>query len=134
MEDRASIWIIRKFVVYLIKIIPMLLALLALLNTVFSYYGIDLPILSYLGGVSVLTLLLLYLLSYAFKFCMYHRLFLHYMTLNWILNIYDYHIGIPMSDKSVYIFYLVITGIFTFLALYYHQKCKKEGKLKNMFV
>ena len=109
-----------------IRIIPMLLALIALLNTVLSYMYIDLPILSYIGGVSVLPLVFLYLSSYAFQFCEYHRMFLHYVTLNWVLNIYDYYIGIPLSDKELLMMYLIITGIFMFIILYLHLK-----ELKN---
>jgi hypothetical protein len=86
----------------------------------------EVPLLSYIGGVSVLPLLFLYLSSYAFGFCSYHRMFLHYVSLNWVLNIYDYYIGIPLSDKELLLMYLIITGIFLFLILYLHQKSLKD--------
>ena len=109
-----------------IRIIPMLLALTALVNTILSYFGIDLPILSYIGGVSILPLLFLYLSSYAFEFCECHRMFLHYVSLNWVLNIYDYYIGIPVSDKSLFMMYMIITGIFLFIILYLHIKTPEK--------
>lgn len=115
--------------VWVIKVIPMLLALTSLLNTVLSYFGIDAVILSYIGGVSILPLLFLYLSSYVFRFCTYHRLFLHYVLLNWILNIVDYYWGIPVSDKNLFLLYMIITGVFLFLILYYHQKSLKKNKL-----
>ena len=118
-----------KLVVAVIRIIPMLLAAVALLNTVLSYFGIDAPILSYIGGVSLFPLVFLYLSSYAFKFCEYHRMFLHYVSVNWVLNIYDYYIGIPVSEKGILMLYAIITCIFLFLILYYHQKCRKDGTL-----
>lgn len=118
-----------KLVVAVIRIIPMLLAAVALLNTVMSYFGIDAPILSYIGGVSLFPLVFLYLSSYAFRFCEYHRMFLHYVSVNWILNIYDYYIGIPVSEKGIFMLYAIITCIFLFLILYYHQKCRKDGTL-----
>ena len=108
-----------------IKVIPMLLALTALLNTLLSYFYMEVPMLSYIGGVSILPLLFLYLSSYAFGFCSYHRMFLHYVSLNWVLNIYDYYIGIPLSDKELLLMYLIITGIFLFIILYLHQKSLK---------
>ena len=106
----------------------MLLALTALLNTLLSYFDIDVPLLSYIGGISLLPLLFLYLSSYVFKFCEYHRMFLHYVSVNWILNIIDYYWGIPVSNKSLFLLYMVITGIFLFLILYYHQKEVKKAR------
>lgn len=107
-----------KIELYLIKIIPMVFAGLSLLNTILSYFNIDLVILSYIGSVSVLTLLFMYLSSVVFRFCAYHRMFTHYTSVNWILNIIDYYIGIPISDRSLFIIYLSITGLFLFYILY----------------
>lgn len=119
---------LHKWLIFVLKIIPMLLAAACLLNTVLSYWGIDVPLLSYLGGVSLLPLLFLYLASYAFKFCSHHRMFLHYVSVNWVLNIIDYYWGIPVSNKSMFMVYMVLTGIFLFLVLYYHQKEIKRKK------
>ena len=109
-----------------IKVIPMLLAAIALLNTILSYYDIDVALLSYLGGVSLLPLIFLYLSSYAFRFCSYHRMFLHYVSITWIMNTYDYYIGIPVSDKELFMISMIIAGIFIFLVLYSYMKSRKE--------
>ena len=113
----------------LLKVIPMLLAGCYLLDTILSYFYIDLPIFSIIGGMSILPLIFLYISSCVFKFCEYHRMFLHYVSVNWILNIYDYYIGIPVSEKGIFMLYTIITCIFLFLILYYHQKCRKDGTL-----
>lgn len=118
MEERCINKYLYKAVLYLIKVTPMLYALLSLLNTVLSYFGIDAPVLSFIGSVSVLTLLLMYLTSYAFRFCIYHRMFIHYTLVNWILNIIDYYIGIPVSDRCLFIIYMALTGAFLFVLLY----------------
>ena len=118
--------LLHSIVLKLLKIIPMLLALTALLNTLLSYFYVEVPLLSYIGGVSILPLLFLYLSSYAFGFCSYHRMFLHFVLINWVLNIYDYYIGIPLSDKELLMFYLIITGVFLFIILYLHQKSLKN--------
>ena len=125
MEDTKRLY---KVEIYFLKIIPMLLALTTLLNTLLSYFYIDAPILSYIGGISILPLLFLYLSSYVFKFCEYHRIFLHYVTINWILNIVDYYWELPLSNKGVFLLYMIITGISLFLVLYYHQKEVKKAK------
>lgn len=107
-----------KLELYLIKIIPMLFAGMSLLNTTLSYFDIDAPIISYIASVSILTLVFMYLSSIVFKFCIYHRMFIHYTTINWILNIIDYYIGIPLSNRDLFISYMSLTGIFMFLILY----------------
>ena len=103
---------------YLVKVIPIIMSGIFVLNTALSYYDIDVPILSYIGGVSILTIMFLYLSSYVFKFCSWHRMFIHYITVNWLLNIIDLYIGIPVSDKGLFIFYMTLTGLFMFAILY----------------
>ena len=44
-----------KIELYLVKVIPMIYALLSLLNTTLSYFDIDTAILSYIGSVSFIT-------------------------------------------------------------------------------
>ena len=124
---RSSLY---KIELYLIKVIPVLTAAMALLNTILSFvFDIDAPIISYIGGVSVFTLIFFYLSSYVFKFCVYHRMFIHYITFNWLLNIYDYYIGVPLNNRNMFALYIIITGIFMFLILYFHQKEIKKGEV-----
>lgn len=93
-----------------IKTIPSIIALLFALNSLLSYYSIDIPLLSYLGGVSLLPLVFLYLSSYTFGFCTYHRIILHYITVNWVLNIIDYYYGIPFEDRGMFVLYMSLFG------------------------
>lgn len=113
-----------KIELYLIKVIPMIYALLCLMNTVLSYININVDILSYIGSVSLVTLILLYVTSYVFKFCEYHRMFIHYTTVTWILNIIDLYIGIPVSDIGYLGIQLIVAGIslFIILYMYIHKK------------
>ena len=60
-----------KVTVIVLKILPILLAFITLLNSILSYFNIDLVILSYIGGVSLITILFIYITSYTFKFCEY---------------------------------------------------------------
>lgn len=126
MEEKSSYYL-HKWVLWILKVIPMLLAFIALLNTTLSYWDVDIPLLSYLGGVSLFPLLFLYLVSYAFKFCACHRMFLHYVSATWGINIFDYYIGIPVSNKELFMFCMIIACIFLFLILYTHQQ-HKRGK------
>lgn len=122
VEERLKSKYLYKIELYSIKTIPVILAALCLLNTILSYFYIDVPLLSYIGGNSLFTLAFLYLSSVVFRFCVYHRMFIHYIALNWVLNIIDYYIGIPLSNKDLFLMYIVITGIFMFIILYLHLK------------
>ena len=113
-----------KLELYLIKIIPMLMALGNLVNTILAYFYIDVPLLSYMCGTSILVLMFLYLSSYVFRFCKYHRMFIHYVTFNWLLNIIDYYIGIPLDSKSLFFVYLIVTGVTMFIIVYLKFKKK----------
>lgn len=109
----------------------MLLALIALLNSILSYIGIDITVLSYIGGTSLLPIIFLYLTSYVFNFCIYHRMFLHYIVITDCINIYDYYIGIPLKDLQMLCLYMIVTGIFLFLILYLYVKNHKKLTTKN---
>ena len=111
-----------------LKVIPMLLTLCTVLNMLFDFYGIDSGFLSLLGGISLLPLLFLYLASYVFQFCAYHRMFLHYIVANNILVWFDYYIGIPVSDRMLFMLHTALVGVFLFLVLYLYRRercCKR---------
>ena len=104
----------------------MLLALVNFINIILSFNGIDIPFLSYIGGISFIPLIFLYISSYVFKFCEYHRMFLHYVVICNLINIYDYYIGIPIINKSLLILYLIIAGICLIIILYLYVKTNKK--------
>lgn len=115
-----------KVEIGLLKIIPMVLAGIYLSNTILSYFlDIDLIILSYIGGISLLPLIFLYLSSYVFRFCIYHRIFLHYITINELILILDTHIGLPVSDLEYFCLQMSIFGLSLFLFLYLYVKSNK---------
>lgn len=113
-----------KAFLYVLKIIPMLMALCDMLNTMFWLIGIDAWWLSYIGGISFLTIIFLYISSYVFQFCEYHRMFLHYIVFNNIVSMIDYYYELYIDG----IIYLIIIGIFLFLILYFHQKETKNNR------
>ena len=108
-----------KLTIGALKVIPMLLTLCAILNMLFDFFGIDSGFLSMIGGISLLPLLFLYLVSYVFKFCIYHRMFLHYLLVSNILIWFDYYIGIPVSNDTLFSIHIFLVGLFLFLVLYF---------------
>ena len=100
------------------KVLPVILALCHLLNCIFGYFGWNNVILGYISGISILTISYLYLISYLIKLCGYYRMFLHYCVIIDIINIYDYYIGISITNIQLIFLYIIITIIVMFIILY----------------
>ena len=130
MVENLRSKLLYKIELRLLKIILMILAFTALLNSILSYFNIDLYILSYIGGISIFTMVFLYLSSYVFKFCEYHRMFLHYVVVTWIINTIDYYIGIPINDLEYLCLQMIIAGISLFIILLLYYKTNKKLCLK----
>ena len=115
-----------KAFLLLLKFLPFLLAIISVLNTVLSYFTIDLVILTYLGGISLLPVLFMYLAAFVFRFCIYHRIFLDYTVASNILTVYDYYIGVPVTDAGIMTLQLVLFFAACVVALIAHLKYKKH--------
>lgn len=117
MEEKLTKSSVRNFVLFT-KVLPILIAILHFINTLISFFhGNDIP-LNYIGGVSLLPLIYLYVASYTFKLCEYYRMFLHYSVVINLINIYDYYIGISISDLN-YLLIIVLITIVTLLTVIY---------------
>ena len=105
---------LKKLLIIFLKVIPMILASMAFVNTVLAYFEIEIEWMHYVGGTSALTLTFLYMASYVFKFCEYHRMFLHYIVTCNIINLIDYHYGLPVGNEEflmIHLFLMFITMI-----------------------
>lgn len=131
VEENLKSKILYKTQLCLLKVIPMVMAFIFWINTVLSYFDIDLEVFSYIGSCSIITIVYLYISSYVFRFCEYHRMFLHYVCIIWLINIYDYYIGIPVDDISMLMIYQIITGICLFIILYLYAKNYKKSTRKD---
>ena len=87
-----------KVFLLILKIIPFLLAINETVFTILHYFDIECYSLNFIGGFSVLFMIQLYIMSYIFQYCEWHRVPLHYVTIVNILALYDTYIGIPISD------------------------------------
>lgn len=97
------------------------------IHTVLSYFGIFIDAFSYIGSMSAIIVIKQYITSYTYRFCEYHRMFLHYIVVNNVITIYDYYIGIPISARTLFSIHCIIAAIFLFVILYLKLKlCKKQ--------
>ena len=126
VEERLARKRLYKVTIGVLKIIPMLLSFCVVLNMFFDFFGIDSGIISTIGGISFLPLPFIYLASFAFGFCRYHRMFLHYIIVNNVLTMADYYVGLPVDNVSLFMVHIFLVGLFLFfiLYLYKHEKLK----------
>lgn len=118
---------LHKTLILVIKYIPMVISMFYILNTILCWLGIDAPVLSNIAGVSLLTWSFLFLSDVVFQFCIYHRMFLYYILVDDLLNIYDFYFGIPLSTVEVLEIYSVLVGLLLFSILFVYLKVYVKG-------
>jgi hypothetical protein len=102
----------------------MIVAFFCILNEVLNYFYIECEVINYISGTSILSLLFFYLASYAFEFCEYHRMFLHYILTCNLINIIDCYVNLPISNFDYLLIQLIVAGIFLYVIFYLRNKCK----------
>lgn len=121
-----------KVTLYVLKILPMIMAfsyliMFVLANTVESFV-----IVPHIMGTVIAPLAFVYLTSYVFRFCAFHRLFIHYYAFVELLNVTDYYVRIPISDSAITFIHDSVTIVFLILAVVmYIYKYKKDKCLKR---
>ena len=108
----------------LLKILPSLIALIYFINITLNLIGVNLNSLSYLAGMSFIPLLFMYISSYVFQFCEYHRLPLHYILITNLLSIIGYEFEISVDVWLYIIIHSVLFGLTIAVALYLYLKDK----------
>lgn len=105
-----------------VKYVPIVTALVYTIAMILSYFEFNTRVFDVLFGNSLITTVPMYISSYVYKFCKYHRMFIHYLVTVSLIDLVDNIIGIAVSDFNLLMIYMIIAGIFAFLALYLHQK------------
>ena len=119
MEEKLSLKLVKVFRIYL-KLIPIVLATLSFLNCVVAYFGLEFKLLAHAFMFFLISFI--YVASYVLKFCEYHRMFLHYIVVIYIINCIDYYIGIPFNDIEILITTFILTFIMLVITLYLRLK------------
>lgn len=109
-----------------LKILPMLMAAMYLANTVLSYFYIESREISYFSSLGIIPWAFIMFASYRLHFCEYHRMFLWYILTNNLICWTDERFTLPIDNWNYFILHIIIAGLFLFLVLYFHQKCRKH--------
>ena len=114
-----------KVELFLVKVMPMVVSLAYLIIATSYCFGVDMSIMSNIAGMSFVPLLFMYVSSYVFGFCTYHRMFLHYIAFNDVISIMDTYIGI--QHRMLIASCVSIIGIALFIILYLYVKSHKRA-------
>ena len=121
-----------KLFLSVVKFIPNLLAIIKIITLILHHAGQTSFVLTCVGGTSVTFLVILYLISYIFKFCGIYRLSLNYVSLITALSIFDWYIGIPVSMETIWRIYAIITGAFMTSWIIIWYKNRKNPKIDHI--
>lgn len=118
-----------KLEIIIIKVLPFIIAALYILSTILDYIDICSTLVNYI--VYLMFFLFLYVSSYVFKFCEYHRMPIHYALGINLINVYDVYVGIPVDNYSMFGIYSIFTGIAIFITVYLYVKSHKKPTTKD---
>ncbi len=105
------------------KFIPIVIAVLYIINTALSYKGYDIEELAMIGGMSLIPLAKLYLDSFTFKLCLHHRIFIYYVFAHNLISNVDYYTDYRLIDnRELFLIHLVLFGIATILYIIFKRK------------
>jgi hypothetical protein len=116
-----------KLTLVTIKLLPMIMVISYIIMFILANTIEQFVIIPHILGTVIAPLVLLYLISYLFKYCYFHRLFIHYYAFIEILNVTDYYIKIPISDKAITLLHDSVSIIFIIsVIIIYIIKFKKD--------
>lgn len=123
--------ILYKIEIYLLKILPALIACIYLINIFLSYFCIEIKALNYLGHLSIIPMIFIFISSYVFKFCEYHRVPLYYIIANNTISIIDLYLGIPVTNYELLMIHSLIAGLSIIIIIVLYVKSNKKSTNKN---
>ena len=118
-----------KIFLALVKYIPIAIALIFTTHQILMYLKILNPILMYIGGTSFVFIVLLYILSFVFKFCSLYRIPLHYVTLGNAIGVLDTFLKFPISNLSMFRLYFILFGIMLIIYIWLMYKNRNNPKV-----
>ena len=115
----------------LLKILPMIMVAAYLLMLIGFYFDSKYIIIPHLLGTVGAPLAFIYITSYVFRFCAFHRLFIHYYAFVDILNVSDHYLHSYFNEKVVTYLHDGGTLIFIIVAvIMYMYKYKRDLCMK----
>jgi hypothetical protein len=104
-----------KIEIWVLKTIPFILALFGFINSILKCVGITFVPMAYFGSISLIPFIFLYLSSFVFKFCIWHRIPLYYIATVELFNLIDYWFLPHITNSTILIIYCLLFGAFSII-------------------
>ena len=101
-----------KLFIIVAKYIPLFCSIVQIIGLIMNYVGSTSIWMSFFGGTSLIFVVLLYLISYVFRFCYLYRIPLHYIAIINIVIAINLFIGIPIVTYVALRICILISGLF----------------------
>lgn len=124
-----------KLDLFLLKLLPAIMAISHLIAT----YGatiqanegiiLTIQIISHYLGLVIAPVAFIFISSYVFQFCNYHRMFMYYIITIDLMNVTNWYFHIPISNELYMKIQNIITIVFLSITLIMYIKKRKQIKL-----
>lgn len=118
-----------KLTIATLKVLPMIMVLGYFLMLIGFYFDSKYMLIPHILGTVIPPLIFIYITSYVFKFCAFHRIFIHYYAFINILNTSDHYLHQYVDDNVVTFIHdsgtliFIITAIIMYIYKYKKDKC-----------
>lgn len=120
-----------KIFLYFSKISSYVYAFIQIIGILCYYLEIATNIPSFIGGCSLLTIILLFLISKVFNFCITHRIPIYYIISVYVIGLLN--IIIPLVTTVLLLrIYMLNIGIFLLIYIYVWYKYRNIPKIDNL--
>lgn len=124
-----------KVELFLLKLLPIIMAISLLIAQYGAYLQVTsgllivIQIISHYLGLVIAPLAFMYISSYVFKFCNYHRMFIHYIAIIELMNTTNWYFRIPISNELYILIQDIITIIFIIITAIMYIKKRRQIRL-----
>lgn len=118
-----------KIFLSIVKYIPIILSLIFISHNVCVYFKITTILFTFLGGTSIIFIIVLYLVSWIFKFCYLYRLPLHYIIIGNIIGVLDRLFKFSISNIGMLRIYFILFGIMLIVYIWLMYKNRNKPKV-----
>jgi hypothetical protein len=117
-----------KLMLVVLKGLPMVMALGFVLSNTIPRINPVLNMIVHICGLLIPQFAFMYLSSYIFRFCSYHRIFLHYILAIQAITVTDWYIGIPISNEEIRQLQYAVSVVFAIIAFCLYIKHRIDMK------
>ena len=122
-----------KITILLLKVLPMTMVFAYLLMLGCFYHAPEYVVIPHLLGTVFAPLAFIYITSYVFRFCSFHRIFIHYYAFISVLNVSDHYLEPYFNDNVVTFLHDSGTIIFLVIAIIMYIYKYKKDKCVEIF-